>query len=121
MLVKRLAATLAIVAIAAVGVPIATAETASAAGKVCPTFSASGLKYTWETAGTGFTCDSAKRSLVKLLKDKVDTSSGKVALTNGPKGYHCFATNDQKGSASGGICYKGTLAFPKSGFLWSGS
>jgi hypothetical protein len=119
---KRVLASAAIVAIAAIGVPIATAATASAAAQVCPTFSASGLKYQWETVGTGFTCGNAKHWVTKLIKDPVaDTSSGKVALTNGPKGYHCYATDDEKGHASAGTCYKGTLAFPKSGFAWFNS
>ncbi len=118
---RRILAALAIVAIGAIGIPIATAATASAAGKVCPSFRASGVKYQWETAGTGFTCASAKHWLVKLIKDRADTSNGEVALKNGPKGYHCFATLDQKGYASGGLCYKGTVAFPKSGFTWNGT
>jgi hypothetical protein len=119
--VRRLLAVAALVAIGAVGVPIATATTASATGKVCPTFTASGLKYRWETAGTGFTCTSAKRWLVKLIKEPADTSSGEVKLANGPKGYHCYATLDTKGHASGGLCYKGTVAYPKSGFTWNGT
>ena len=49
------------------------------------------------------------------------TTAGQVALKNGPKGYHCVATKDTSGHASVGACYKGTLAFPKSGFLWNGS
>ncbi len=118
---KRLLASAAIVAIGAVGVPIAIATPAFAAGKVCPTFRASGLKYQWETAGTGFTCKSAKHWLVKLIRDRADTSSGEAALHNGPKGYHCFATLDTKGKASGGLCYKGTVAYPKSGFTWNGT
>ncbi len=116
---KRLFASAAVVAIAAVGIPMVTAGTASAAAAVCPTLSASGSKYTWETVGTGFTCGNAKHWVVKLTKDRVDTSSGKVALTNGPKGYHCYAVSDKKGVASDGQCYKGTAAFPKSGFAWS--
>ncbi len=118
---KRLLAAATLVAIGAFGFPIATAAPASAAGKVCPTFHARGVKYQWETAGTGFTCKSAKRWLVKLIKDRADTSSGEVALKNGPKGYHCFATLDHEGYASGGLCYKGTVAFPKSGFTWNGT
>ena len=116
---KRLFVSAAIVAIAAVGMPIATAGTASAAAEVCPTLSAAGSKYTWETVGTGFTCGNAKHWVLKLIKDRVDTSSGKVALTNGPRGYHCYAVSDKKGVASDGQCYKGTAAFPKSGFAWS--
>jgi hypothetical protein len=116
---KRLFVSAAIVAIAAVGIPTVTAGTASAAAEVCPTLSSSGSKYTWETVGTGFTCGNAKHWVLKLIKDRVDTTSGKVALTNGPKGYHCYAVSDKKGVASDGQCYKGTAAFPKSGFAWS--
>jgi hypothetical protein len=79
------------------------------------------LKYFTETVGSGFTCNTAKTWVLKLSKDSADTTSGKVALKNGPKGYHCVATADVKGFASVGACYKGTLAFPKSGFLWNGS
>jgi hypothetical protein len=57
--------------------------------------------------------------VLKLIKDRVDASSGKVARTNGPRGYHCYAVSDKKGVASDGQCYKGTAAFPKSGFAWS--
>jgi hypothetical protein len=118
---KRVLASAAIVAIAAVGVPIATAATASAKAEVCPVFTASGVKYQWETVGTGFTCGSAKPWVMKLIKDSADTSSGKVTLTNGPKGYHCFASSADNGHASAGQCYKGTAAFPKSGFAWFNS
>jgi hypothetical protein len=116
--VRRVLASAAIVAIAAIGVPILTAGSASAAAQVCPTLTASGVKYQWETVGTGFTCGNAKQWVTKLIKDPVDTTSGKVTLTNGPKGYHCFATSDDKGHASAGTCYEGTAAFPKSGFAW---
>jgi hypothetical protein len=119
--VRRLLAAGALVAIGALGIPIATAAPASAVGKVCPAFQAAGLKYQWETAGTGFTCASAKHWVAKLIKDHADTTSGEVALRNGPKGYHCFASLDTKGRASGGLCYKGTVAFPKSGFTWNGT
>jgi hypothetical protein len=116
---KRLLVSAAIVAIATIGIPVVAAGSASAKAAVCPTLSASGSKYTWETVGTGFTCANAKHWVLKLIKDPVDTSSGKVALTNGPKGYHCYAVSDTKGVASDGQCYKGTAAFPKSGFAWS--
>jgi hypothetical protein len=116
---KRLLVSAAIVAIAGVGIPVVAAGTASAAAQVCPKLSVAGAKYSWETVGTGFTCGNAKHWVLHLIRDRVDTSSGKVALTNGPKGYHCFAVSDRKGVASDGQCYKGTLAFPKSGFAWS--
>jgi hypothetical protein len=94
---------------------------AAPAGAVCPAFSKHGLKYQWETVGTGFTCKSAKRWLLKLIKDRVPATGGEVALHNGPNGYHCYATLVTKHLASGGLCYKGTLAYPKSGFTWNGS
>ena len=119
---RRALATVALVAAFVATMLIATSNVpASAAAQVCPKFTKSGLTYTWETVGTGFTCGSAKKLVTKLSSDHADTSKGKVALTNGPKGYHCFATSDTSGLASGGLCYKGTLAFPKSGFTWNGS
>jgi hypothetical protein len=38
----------------------------------------------------------------------------------GLKGLHCSAKDNQKGIASAGAGYSGTLAFPKSGFQWFG-
>ena len=121
-MIRRTGVGIAVLALVATAVLAAlSAAPATAVGKFCPAFSESGLKYQWETAGTGFTCTTAKTWVLKLIKDPVDTNSGKVPLTNGPKGLHCYATDDQKGHASGGACYKGTIAFPKSGFLWNGS
>jgi hypothetical protein len=121
-MIRRAGVGVAVVVLVATAVLAAvSAVPATAAGKLCPAFSESGLKYQSQTAGTGFTCTTAKAWVLKLIKDPVDTSSGKVALTNGPKGLHCYASQDDKGHASAGVCYKGTLAFPKSGFLWNGS
>jgi hypothetical protein len=121
-MIRRACVAAAVLALVATAVLAATsAIPAAAAGKVCPSFSQSGLKYFTETVGSGFTCNTAKTWVLKLSKDSADTTSGKVALKNGPKGYHCVATADVKGFASVGACYKGTLAFPKSGFLWNGS
>jgi hypothetical protein len=121
-MVRRACVALAVLAIVATALlAVTSAVPAAAAGKVCPSFSQSGLKYFSETVGSGFTCDTAKTWVQKLSKDSVDTTSGKAVLSNGPKGYHCVATDDAKGHASVGACYKGTLAFPKSGFLWNGS
>jgi hypothetical protein len=37
----------------------------------------------------------------------------------GPRGYHCFAEPDsRRGRATSGTCFKGTLAFPGTGFAW---
>jgi hypothetical protein len=121
-MIRRACVAAAVLALVATAVLAAVSEVpAAAAGKVCPSFSQSGLKYFSETVGSGFTCNTAKTWVLKLSKDPADTTAGRVALHNGPKGYHCVATKDAKGHASVGACYKGTLAFPKSGFLWSGS
>jgi hypothetical protein len=121
-MIRRTCVAAAGLALVATAVLAATsAVPAAAAGKVCPSFSNSGLKYFSETVGTGFTCSTAKTWVLKFSKDHVDTTTGKAVLQGGPKGYHCVATDEAKGQPSGGACYKGTLAFPKSGFLWSGS
>ena len=121
-MVRRAMANVAVLVFGVATLLVATSNVpATAAAQVCPKFAKSGLTYQWETVGTGFTCSSAKKWVVKLSNDSADTSKGKVALHNGPKGYHCYASLDTKGLASGGLCYKGTLAFPKSGFTWNGS
>ena len=82
-----------------------------------PSFKLNGQKILWEVIGT-WTCKSAKPWVVKLDGNRVK-SIGKVALHNGPKGYHCFATRETSaGKVIDGICYLGTLAYPKSGFTW---
>jgi hypothetical protein len=99
----------------------ASVASATRAGAICPAFSKGGLKYQWETVGTGFTCKSAKPWVVRLSSDRVKSIAGRVPLHNGPAHFHCFATGDLKGHASGGLCYKNTLAYPGSGFTWNGS
>jgi hypothetical protein len=94
---------------------------ATRAGQVCPTFTSLGLKVQWETVGTSFSCSAAKTWVVKLIADKVKQTLGRVPLTNGPKSLHCYATLETKGHASGGLCYKGTLAYPATGFTWYGT
>ncbi len=101
-------------------VAAASAVHAASAGQLCKPFRSSGLTYRWDTVGSGWTCGSAKPWVVKLSRDHVGSAAGNVSLKNGPKGYHCYATLEHKGYASGGVCYKGTLAFPKSGFTWNG-
>ncbi|MGZ4411724.1 MAG: hypothetical protein ACXVY8_06275 [Gaiellaceae bacterium] len=94
---------------------------AAPAGQLCPSFKKSGLKYQFETLGSGYSCSSAKGWIDKLSGDRVPVKPGHVPLHNGPKGLHCFATAELKGHASSGACYKGTLAFPGPGFTWIGS
>jgi hypothetical protein len=102
-MIRRLCVAAAVLALVATAVLGATSEvSAAAAGKVCPSFSKSGLKYFSETVGSGFTCKTAKKWVRKLSKDPVDTTAGRVVLHNGPKGYHCVATADAKGRASVG-------------------
>jgi hypothetical protein len=121
-MIRRTCVAVAVLALVATAVVAGASGTpAAAAGKVCPSFSSSGLKYFSETVGSGFSCDTAKTSVLKFSKEHVDTTAGRATLPNGPKGYHCVATDDAKGRTSAGACYKGTLAFPKAGFLWNGS
>ena len=110
----------AVVAIAAVASFGAATEVRAVptGGAVCTSFSLSGLKYQWSVIGS-VTCNQAKPWLLKLLADHVKADK-KVALGNGPKGFHCTATGDSKGRPSAGACYTGTLAFPKNGFQWFG-
>jgi len=95
------------------------ARAAPAAGAICKSFSLAGLKYQWSVIGN-VTCNQAKPWLLKLLADRVHKPDTKVALGNGPKGFHCYATGDSKGRPSAGSCYTGTLAFPNNGFQWFG-
>jgi len=74
----------------------------------------------WETVGSGLSCSAAKPWVIKLDKDHVSAGFGNVTLHNGPAGYHCMATGAHPhGRPSGGLCYKGSFAFPKSCFTWN--
>jgi hypothetical protein len=87
-------------------------------GKTCPTFSASGSKYTVITYGST-ACKTAQSWLPKLDADKDPKPYGFFTLQNGPKGFHCMANRALNGPAASGECYSGTLAFPKNGFQWN--
>ena len=103
---------------------LAVASTAGATrdGQVCRSFKQAGKSYTYETLGSGWTCASARPWIVKLSRDHVGTVTKNVPLKNGPSGYHCFADPLSRGGhATAGACIKGTIAFPKSGFAWTGS
>lgn len=118
---KRKLGVLAVVAAAS----LAAASTAGAAGagQVCPTFKHRGKTYQVETLGTGWTCGSAKTWIVKLSGDHVArTVTTNVKLANGPRRYHCLATPFSSGGrATAGMCIKGSIAYPKSGFAWTGA
>lgn len=112
--------TLALLAVIA-GACLLAASTAGAskAGRVCPSFKHNGKSFFLETIGNGWTCSSAQGWAVKLIGDKVAATVVKnVPLKNGPSGYHCFANPGSHGRATDGTCFKGTIAFPKSGFAW---
>ena len=114
---KRRLALLAVTAAAC----LAAASTASArsAGQVCPSFTKGGKSFFLETLGSGWSCSSAKGWAVKLSGDKVPaTVTRNVPLKNGPSGYHCLANPGSHKYATDGTCFKGTVAFPKSGFAW---
>jgi|1185.fasta_scaffold132818_2 hypothetical protein len=116
------AATGAVLALVATAVLVVLPEVpATAARQVCPPFSSAGLQYSSETIGSGFTCATAKRWVLKLSKEPVAPSFGRVALRNGPKGYHCYGAPNPDRHASVGSCYRGKAASPKSVFLWNGS
>jgi hypothetical protein len=85
----------------------------------CTSFSVSGVgKIQWSAIGN-VSCQEAKPWLVKIL-GKHGAPDAQAKVTNGPKGFHCRATNNGKGIASVGSCYTGTIAFPKNGFQWFG-
>jgi hypothetical protein len=112
--------TLALLAVIAAAC-LAAASTAGAttAGRVCPSFKNGGKSFFLETIGSGWTCSSAKGWAVKLIGDKVpSTVTSNIPLRNGPTGYHCYANPGSHGHATDGTCFKGTIAFPKSGFAW---
>jgi hypothetical protein len=112
---------LVLVVVLAASLAATTAVRATSSGQLCPSFSKGGFKYQWETAGTGWTCASAKPWVLKMIADHVRPRVGLVPLKNGPKSLHCFAVSEQKGYVTGGVCYRHTLAFPRSGFTWNGS
>ena len=105
----------------AVAVALGMASTggaAPAANAICPTFTLNGQKIAGEVIGT-WTCKAAKPWIVKMDGDHVKSFAGSVPLHNGPARYHCFATRaTAKGRVIDGLCYEGTLAYPKSGFTW---
>ncbi len=114
---RRTAATIAAVAIAAFAATTGAHAAPSAA--ICKPFSVSGAgKIQWSVIGT-VTCQEAKPWLLTIL-GKHGAPDAQAAVTNGPKGFHCRATNNAKGVPSAGACYTGTLKFPKNGFQWFG-
>jgi hypothetical protein len=110
--------TIAILVVACVAAVAASTAGAARAGRVCPTFHQGGTAYHPETLGTGWTCASAKSWIVKLIGDRVTFTGKNIPLKNGPAGLHCLADNSLRGHASSGACFKGTIAFPGSGFAW---
>lgn len=107
--------------VVAAALSLLAASTAGAArtGQICRSFKLGGHAYTWETIGTSWTCGSAKPWIVKLIGDRVPPGSRNVPLTNGPRGYHCLSTPFRRGGhATAGACFKGTIAFPITGFSW---
>lgn len=104
---------------------------APTAGSACPALtghkwhasygSRSGRRYQWSVVGKAWKCKTAKRWVAKLVKDRPRRKTGFIPLKNGPKGLHCYATLlDKKGYAFTGVCFKGTFAYPITGFQWAG-
>jgi hypothetical protein len=109
-------------AAAATFLVVVPAAPAAQTGHSCPSFSKGGLTYHLFISND-LTCASAKTWALKLSGDvvTVDPKVQNVTLSNGPSGYKCFARARTKGHASAGLCYKGSLAFPKSEITWLGS
>ena len=107
-------------AIVAATLTVASTADARSAAQVCPSFNQGGKSFFLETIGSSWSCSSAKSWAVKLIGDKVPRTVTKdIPLTNGPSGYHCFANPGSHVHATDGTCFKGTIAFPKSGFAWT--
>lgn len=107
-----------VIAVAAALGLASAVRAAPAANEICPSFTLNGHKIQWEVIGT-WTCKTAKPWVVKLDADHGTRRVGQVPLHNGPTRYHCFATREAaNGRVIDGLCYLGTLAFPKSGFTW---
>lgn len=101
---------------------LVAASTAGAArtGQVCRSFKLGSHAYTLVTIGTSWSCTAAKAQVVKLIGDRIHNGIKNVPLTNGPRGLHCMATpNSTRGHATAGACFKGTIAFPITGFSWT--
>jgi hypothetical protein len=100
----------------------ASAVRAEPAAQVCPKFSHGRLTFTSETLGNSWTCAAAKSWILRVANDRIRHSSRNIPLRNGPRGYHCIATPVSRGGhATSGACFKGTIAFPGTGFAWDGS
>jgi hypothetical protein len=110
----------ALLAVACVSLTAASTSGARTSAAVCPNFKQGRITFKSETIGNTWTCASAKTWIVKLSADPVPKRVTKnIPLANGPRGYHCFAMPFSTGGhATGGACFKGTLAYPRSGFSW---
>jgi hypothetical protein len=112
--------TAATIAAVAIGAFAATADAhAAPTAAICKSLSVSGAsKIQWSVIGA-VTCQKAKPWLLKILA-KHGAPNAQAKITNGPRGFHCRATNNAKGIPSVGACYTGTLKFPKNAFQWFG-
>jgi len=112
-----LAAVLCAGALASLGAA-SVANAAPAANQICPTFTHAGVKYKGEVIGN-VTCSNAKSRIVKMLSAHVPGRSYvNEPIPGAPKGFRCNTTLVQNHQARDGICYTGTLAYPKNGFTW---
>jgi hypothetical protein len=110
-------ATLLAVVVAALLGSTSIGRAATAANAICNPFTVNGHRIQWEVIGT-WTCKTAKPWVVKFDSTRVTPRAASIPL-HGPAGYHCAATRESKsGFVIDGLCYKGTVAFPKSGFSW---
>jgi hypothetical protein len=100
---------------------VAPAAPGASAGHSCPSFSKGGLTHQLFISNN-LTCGFGKTWAQQLSSDSVtvDPNLQSVPLSNGPHGYRCFARARKKGRASTGLCYKGSLGFPRAEISWFG-
>jgi hypothetical protein len=108
--------------VAATFVVVVPTALGASTGHACPSFSKRGLTYQLFISNN-LTCGFGKTWAQKLSGDSVtvDPNVQTAPLSNGPSGYRCFARARTKGRASTGLCYKGSLAFPKAEISWFGN
>jgi hypothetical protein len=105
------------VAVATAALAATTVAHAAPTAGICRSFSVTGAgKVEWSVIGN-VTCQEAKPWLLKILA-KHGAPDAQAKVTNGPRGFHCLATNNAKGVPSAGGCYTGTIKFPKNAFQW---
>jgi hypothetical protein len=110
-----------LVPLLAVAAALAVSAPAQAASSPCKSVTKYGRTYRWSVVGAAFTCGSARPYLLRVIAGAAPAGTGVLKLKHGPRGYKCESGYlDAKRRPLAGACFKGTLAFPVSGFQWLG-